>query len=284
MRDAPRHALAAFAAMSRSDVPDIDRVVLAGCSAALFVVASWLAIGILVSATAAVPGTVGAAAARVSSLLVPQVLRRVLAGATGLGVVLTPACAGALTPEGSGPGHHAGAGAVALVHAPPANSGAIPAPTWPTGTAATSIAAPATSTTESSAPAAAPGAGPTTHPSVPTTGPGAAPRSAAPSATPATPPAPQITARPAAPPESPPPAPLPPSTSPTTSTCTVVPGDSLWSIAARRLGKGATATRVAHYWPRVYAHNSSVVGDDPSLIHPGQRLTLPTPTNEELPT
>jgi len=48
----------------------------------------------------------------------------------------------------------------------------------------------------------------------------------------------------------------------------VAPGDSLWSIAVERLGSGAA-------WQRLYAVNRAVVGADPDLIHPGQRLRLP---------
>lgn len=54
-------------------------------------------------------------------------------------------------------------------------------------------------------------------------------------------------------------------------------GDSLWDIAARHLGAGASAAEVAAEWPRWHAANRGVVGDDPDLIRPGQRLTPPRP-------
>ncbi|SEB87234.1 transglycosylase family protein [Streptomyces sp. TLI_105] len=47
---------------------------------------------------------------------------------------------------------------------------------------------------------------------------------------------------------------------------TVTPGDSLSEIARDEHVKGG--------WQRLYETNRSVVGDDPDLIHPGQRLTL----------
>ncbi|MFD3331814.1 transglycosylase family protein [Streptomyces sp. NPDC058700] len=47
---------------------------------------------------------------------------------------------------------------------------------------------------------------------------------------------------------------------------TVTPGDSLSKIAGEE--------RVQGGWQRLYAANRPVVGDDPDLIHPGQRLTL----------
>jgi len=52
-------------------------------------------------------------------------------------------------------------------------------------------------------------------------------------------------------------------------------GDSLWTIAADRLAPGATEADVAVAWPRWYATNRAVVGDDPQLIRPGQVLAEP---------
>jgi len=52
-------------------------------------------------------------------------------------------------------------------------------------------------------------------------------------------------------------------------------GDTLWDIAARHLGDQATDQDVAEAWPRWYAANRDVVGDDPDLLHPGQRLVVP---------
>jgi Tfp pilus assembly protein FimV len=60
---------------------------------------------------------------------------------------------------------------------------------------------------------------------------------------------------------------------------TVHPGDSLWGIAAneeqRRLGRSPQAGEVARAWPRWYVANRDVVGADPDVIRPGQRLTAP---------
>jgi nucleoid-associated protein YgaU len=52
-------------------------------------------------------------------------------------------------------------------------------------------------------------------------------------------------------------------------------GDSLWRIVARYLGPTATAVNVSAEWPRWYAANRSVIGPDPDLLLPGQRLTPP---------
>jgi nucleoid-associated protein YgaU len=55
----------------------------------------------------------------------------------------------------------------------------------------------------------------------------------------------------------------------------VLRGDSLWSIAARHLGPDATTAQIAAEWPRWWSANRDVIGPDPDLIHPGQRLQPP---------
>lgn len=57
----------------------------------------------------------------------------------------------------------------------------------------------------------------------------------------------------------------------------VRPGDSLWLITAHRLGPNADEADVAAAWPRWYAANLTVIGDDPNLILPGQLLSPPRP-------
>lgn len=48
----------------------------------------------------------------------------------------------------------------------------------------------------------------------------------------------------------------------------VEPGDTLWGLAEEHLGQGER-------WPEIYALNRAVVGADPDLIQPAQRLRLP---------
>ncbi|MFE4463675.1 hypothetical protein ACFRCR_01035 [Oerskovia sp. NPDC056781] len=55
----------------------------------------------------------------------------------------------------------------------------------------------------------------------------------------------------------------------------VLRGDSLWSLAERALGEGATDGEVAAEWQRWYAANTAVIGEDPDLIRPGQVLRAP---------
>ena len=64
---------------------------------------------------------------------------------------------------------------------------------------------------------------------------------------------------------------------PPTSDVVVHRGDSLWSIARRHLGPGATDAEVAAVWPHWYATNRAVIGPDPDLLHPGQVLRAPEP-------
>lgn len=59
-------------------------------------------------------------------------------------------------------------------------------------------------------------------------------------------------------------------------TVTVRRGDTLWSIAARHLGPEASDSEVAAEWPRWFAANRSVIGDDPDVVLPGQLLRAPT--------
>lgn len=61
-----------------------------------------------------------------------------------------------------------------------------------------------------------------------------------------------------------------PSTTPAahaTPTYTVKSGDTLWSIAAAKLGSGFD-------WRELYNWNRSTVGSNPNLIYPGEKLAL----------
>ena len=60
-------------------------------------------------------------------------------------------------------------------------------------------------------------------------------------------------------------------------------GDCLWLIAARRLGPQAGSAEIAHEWPRWYATNRRVIGDNPSVILPGQALAAPSDRDSDRP-
>lgn len=55
-------------------------------------------------------------------------------------------------------------------------------------------------------------------------------------------------------------------------------GDSLWSIAESRLGPFATDLDVALTWPKWYAANRAIIGNDPGVLLPGQVLQPPSPS------
>lgn len=55
-------------------------------------------------------------------------------------------------------------------------------------------------------------------------------------------------------------------------------GDTLWSIAAthlERTGERVSTAAIAAAWPTWYAANADVIGADPDVIEPGQRLVVP---------
>lgn len=57
-------------------------------------------------------------------------------------------------------------------------------------------------------------------------------------------------------------------------------GDTLWSLAAAHLGPHADARAIAAEWPRWYAANREVIGDDPDTLSIGTRLHTPDPALE----
>ncbi|MFC7580180.1 LysM peptidoglycan-binding domain-containing protein [Schaalia naturae] len=68
--------------------------------------------------------------------------------------------------------------------------------------------------------------------------------------------------------DDPPPLPAP-------ATHLVVPGESLWSIAADLVSPSAGDAGIARLWPAIHAANADLIGEDPSLIRPGQVLVIP---------
>jgi len=58
-------------------------------------------------------------------------------------------------------------------------------------------------------------------------------------------------------------------------TVVVRAGDCLWRLAAADLPDRASAARVTARWHAIHRLNAEVIGPDPDLIRPGQRLALP---------
>ncbi len=193
----------------------VDGALAALALGALWLAAAWLAVGLLAAAAARLPGLAGAAAGALARLLLPRVVRSVLAGSAGLGVLLAPVAAGA---AGTGP---AAAGPTARP-AVAARTATLPSPTWPLAAG------------HSPAVDVPPPGWPVDHP--------------------AHEPADRVP---------------------------VHPGDSLWVIAARRLGPRARAADVAAAWPRWYAANRAVIGADPDRLVPGEVLHAPPATARE---
>jgi nucleoid-associated protein YgaU len=75
--------------------------------------------------------------------------------------------------------------------------------------------------------------------------------------------------------------PSPAVTTPSSAAATVVvePGDSLWLIAAHRLGPDASPTQIDEEWRAWYSTNEATIGADPGLLHPGTVLDAPDPTD-----
>lgn len=58
-------------------------------------------------------------------------------------------------------------------------------------------------------------------------------------------------------------------------TVRVAPGDTLWSIAERHLAADASTSDVARAALQWHEANRDVIGEDPDLVQPGQRLVTP---------
>jgi nucleoid-associated protein YgaU len=54
-------------------------------------------------------------------------------------------------------------------------------------------------------------------------------------------------------------------------------GDTLWHLAEGHLSDSASDAQVASLVARLHQSNREVIGPDPDLIHPGQRLLVPRP-------
>lgn len=249
-----------------------DQAALTLATAALWCVALWLALGLAALAVATGPGRIGTTARRLAARLLPAVLLRTVAGMAGLGVLvapIAPVAAGADTPP----------------HPVPAASAVVPAPSWPT-TPAPPGGGPRIGWPTDHAPA--PGRPDPSTPPGGTEGP--APTRPDPPTPPSRPDRPASTRPdPPAPNRHEPPTPKHPRRAdqpadqtrrpPADQPVRVQPGDSLWLIAARRLGPDATDEQIVANWPRWYAANRAVIGDDPSLIDSGQVLHAPPPTD-----
>ena len=158
---------------------------------------AWLALTALLTVGSSLRGPLGVACAAVLRRAAPAALRRAVAVALGVGIVL----------GGAGPAH------AATPTAPPPTAAALDWPVSPTTTSPAPVSEPALDWP------------------VPTPGPA--------------------------------------------GSVVVRPGDSLWRLAAEHLPSTARRADVAAAWPAWWSANRAVIGPDPDLLHPGQRLAVP---------
>jgi hypothetical protein len=222
---------------------------------AALVLCGWLALGSLLSVGATLPGTLGAICADLARRLTPKLLRQAIAATLGTTVATLSLPMAAA--QGAGIVRDVGAAGVGDSVPPgaPPRTSASPEPGPEFGPTRRSTHAVARSTTaQDTAPApirasAAPDPGWAPSPPV-----RVVPADES-----------RLVARPPRPSASP------------EAAVTVHRGDTLWHIAARHLGPGASDAEIALEWPRWYAANSLLIGADPDRLLPGQQLQPPVP-------
>ena len=228
---------------------------------------AWLTAVTAVAALAQLPGAVGRAADRVARVVTPTLVRRAvetLLGVSALVGVLAPT---AVAAERSAPASTSTAGPASAATAVSTGGdlrmlgagGPVP-----TVAAAGAGAGPGRAGAGRHT-AAAPGPGPADWPARPRRAPTADWPSPSPAALPRAAPGPVapwlVTAAPVS--------------EPADDVVVVRRGDTLWEIAARHLGADATPAEVARAWPEWHRANRTVIGADPDLLLPGQRLVPP---------
>jgi hypothetical protein len=227
--------------------------------ALLWIAALWLAIGLLAAMLSRLPGRPGRVAGAFTRRALPTALRSVVLASTGASLLISPVAAIAADPAASGPPSTAASTPFWPLDQP---DRPLPAPGWPTSSQLPA----STGMTANSTPATAP----VTHPTPPR-GSSTPSRAAGPTAATPTPPTSrQVSVEPTTP--APPSAKIPPASA---ESMTVRPGDSLWKIAAHRLGAAARASQIEIEWPYWYRANRKVIGSDPNLLRPGTELVVP---------
>jgi len=225
-----------------------DTLVAAGAAAGAWLCVAWLTLGFLLAALATLPSRAGRWCAIASTRLAPVAVRRLACVVVGGALISGTGLAGTLPASAApSPGVPAASSIVPDLDRPVGGQ-----PSDSPATAATAATAGATGPTPGATP------DPATSPAVASHGAGRAARvTNAPVHLVASP---LRTSRPA-------------------DEVVVHRGDTLWAIAARRLGPHASAAEIAAEWPRWFAANRHVVGGDPDLIRPGQRLRVPAPAD-----
>jgi resuscitation-promoting factor RpfA len=223
----------------------LDQLSAALASTAAAVICGWLALALFASVVSALADRAGPALAGtvrlvlVADRLSPVLLRRLIAGLLGAGLVVGAGTAASASVSHSAP---ASVSASAWVSASVSAFGSAERP------AAASTGA-AWALDPGWLPTGATPAAPTTRARAGPTGPAAQVETAA--------------------------LPGPRLRVPLADETVVRRGDTLWSLASRSLGPDAGAAEIAAEWPRWYAANRSVIGSNPDHLEPGQRLRPP---------
>jgi hypothetical protein len=242
---------------------------------------AYILVALALRALCLLPGSVGRVAWRVTLLVTPVVVRRLLDLLVG-GALLAQATLA--TTSGMPSGHRAAVPALAIATSSVSGGPAAPATGYDLGPPATGHdlgppgirpARPRQAATDPAGTRPAPrrssappppwlGGGPSNPPPVPTGGPGSGSTGEAARR-------PTGKAEPGSRGET-----DPGSAGRAGAGYTVAVGDTLWDIAAARLVPGErTVLNVHRYWRQVYRANRRAVGVDPDLIHPGTRLDVP---------
>jgi len=125
LRGAPARVARRLAhARQWTDAVGVDTAVAALAAAALWLLAGWVAVGLVAALAGRLPGATGVFAQRIAAVALPRGLYRAAAGAAGLGVLLSPAVASAAATHHVAP--HPGGTASAAASIP------VPSPLTPT--------------------------------------------------------------------------------------------------------------------------------------------------------
>lgn len=257
--------------------PSVDEVVVLGAAVLSLALSLWLLLALAVSAAAHLPGLPGRVSGALARRIAPVAVRRLAAIAVGVGVVgsgvattaspATAAPAPVLAAAVDDVPSPAFAPTVAAGHAPGSPAGPGFVVTAPSRAQDSPVPAdPVTRAPSSSASAP-------TAPSAAAAGTSTLPEGAGRDERPGWVPSASSVRRPAD-------ARLVAGSPQQTVGDEVVVhrGDCLWDIVAAHLGPSATDDDIVREWPRWYAANRDVIGDDPDRITPGLVLHAPSQT------
>jgi hypothetical protein len=218
---------------------DPERALVDAAALTGWALAAWLFVATALAVASQGPSVFGRLAAGVARMVTPRAARRMLEAALGLALAVGPAGAALAGPAVASVAP-VGVSFQLALDPVPAPIVAAAAPVFP------DLDRPSSVTSAPALPAA----------------------SAAPSSLP---PTSASASHPALSTPSTPPTLLAPSTA---SRHTVVPGDTLWDLAAAASPPGASPAVITALWQQWYASNRATIGANPSLLLPGELLSL----------